>query len=114
MKIPKKELDILNDRLFNYYFKEGEEVMFDPNLIKYYIKNFKFDKKLITAFIGRKGIIESCTSDCDCYPRGSTWLCTVRFGESFMNYFTFTSMSGCFIPYKAPNTNNIPSPKIND
>lgn len=109
-----KEFKIIDDRLFGYYFNEGDEVMFDPELIGYYVKSLKFDKTLFIPFLDMKGIVESCTSDIHSFGAGSSYMCTVRFGECFLNCFKYTTLAGCFIPYNSSKTNECPLPKTND
>lgn len=73
----------MEEREWNYYFGEGEEVMFAPDLPDSYFKSEDnpYDPYLskFKDYRGKKGIVTKCWSDLHAFGRGSSYMCEVKF-----------------------------------
>ena len=67
--------DLIDTRTFNYYFKVGDEVQVDENIIL----NESSTCNLVKDHIGKKGIVRGCHSDLHAYGRGSSYSMDVEF-----------------------------------
>jgi hypothetical protein len=76
----------MEEREWNYYFDEGEEVMFAPDLpdsyfdsVSYYLEHTLLDLSKFKDYRGKKGIVTKCWSDLHAFGRGSSYMCVVKF-----------------------------------
>jgi len=62
-------------REFNYWFENGASARLNEELMN------EYEKDEFKQYLGKDGIIVSCTSDLHAYGRGSVYMCKVEFGE---------------------------------
>lgn len=67
--------EIIDTRAFNYYFKVGDEVQVDENIIL----NESTTCNLVKDHIGKKGIVRECHTDLHAYGRGTSYSIDVEF-----------------------------------
>lgn len=88
------ERKLIDDRLFNYYFIEGTEVILDDKNIT--IKDSDFNPYKLEQYIGKKGVVTRCASDMHAFGQGSSYVLDVDFdGEKLENIVAFY-----FVEYK--------------
>ena len=94
-KIMSEEEKIIDERTFNYYFVEGEEVKIDTNIFK---KDSEFtpDNMKLEPHIDKKGIVTNCYSDVHSFGRGWSYRMDVNFDGVLVKHI----LSWYLIPYK--------------
>ena len=84
---PLNGAEIINNRFFNYYFEEGDVVVFDKkNMDEYQLKQFE-------KYIDKEGVVTRCWSDMHAFAQGSAYSVEVSFDgepmETDINPITF-------------------------
>lgn len=89
---PLNNVDIFNRREFNYYFKEGSEVMLDVDVISHE------DIKKYSNIIGVRGIITECYSDMHAFGQGSIYQHEIKFDNGFETEKWYPGSKGLIVP----------------
>lgn len=76
----------MEEREWNYFFDEGDEVMFAPDLPDSYFDSVGgfsqdtfLDLRPFKGNRGKKGVVTKCWSDLHAFGRGSSYMCEVKF-----------------------------------
>ena len=93
----------MEEREWNYYFTEGEEVMFAPDLpdsyfdsVGEFLEDTFLDLRPFKDYRGMKGVITKCWSDLHAFGRGSSYMCEVKFIVA-----THSTMCQFFVKYES-------------
>ena len=66
---------IREQRQFDYYFKEGMEVMIDEEVL------FEIDREKLSHLFGKKGIVKKCDSDLHAFAYGTSYYHVVEWED---------------------------------
>jgi hypothetical protein len=76
----------MEEREWNYFFGEGDEVMFAPDLpdsyfesVGEFLEDTFLDLRPFKDYRGKKGVVKICWSDLHAFGRGSSYMCEVHF-----------------------------------
>jgi hypothetical protein len=70
-----KKARIREERQFNYFFKEGDEVVVDEDIV------LELDKKRISPWVGKKGTVLKCGSDMHAFGQGTSYYHIVEWND---------------------------------